>query len=60
MTGNIPSSSKGNIGKNNVIENVEDDIYELPDPDFSKSAAIEFDEIDNGEAGVLPSPKCFD
>ena len=28
-TSNIPSSSKGNTGKNTVLEEVKDDIYEL-------------------------------
>ena len=54
MTGNIPSSSKGKIDENNVIEDVEDDVDELPDSDFSKSAARVFYEIDNRKADVLP------
>ena len=53
MTGYIPSSSKGKTDKNTVIEDVEDDVDELPDSDFSKSAARVFDKIDNGKAGVL-------
>ena len=60
MTGNIPSSSKGKTGKQTVIEDVEDDVNELPDSDFSKAAARVFDRIDNGKAGVLPSSKFFE
>ena len=51
MTGNIPSSHKGKIGENNVIEDVE---YELPDSNFSKAAGIIFDKINNGKDGVFP------
>ena len=54
VTGNIPSSYKGNTGKNTVIEGVEDEVYELPDSDFSKASAILFDKIDHGNPGVLP------
>ena len=36
MTGNVPLSSKGNTGQKAVIEDVEDDIDELPDTDFPK------------------------
>ena len=54
MTGNIPSSSKGKTGEKTVIEDVEDDVYELPDSDFSKAAARVFDKIDNEKYGVLP------
>ena len=53
-TGNIPSLSKGNTVKKTVIEGVEDDVDELPDSDYVKVDAGVFDEIDNGEAGVLP------
>ena len=35
-TGHIPSSYKGKTGKKTVIEDVEDDIDELPDSDFSE------------------------
>ena len=38
-----------------MIEDVEDDINELPDSDFAKSAARVFDELSNGKVGVLPS-----
>ena len=55
MTGNITSFSKGKTGKKTVIENVEDDIYELPDSDLAKVAARLFDKIDNGKVRVLPS-----
>ena len=37
-----------------MIEDVEDDVDELSDSDFSKAATIVFDEIDNGKAGVIP------
>ena len=43
VTGNISSSYKGNTGKKTMVEEVEDDVYELPDSDFSKAAAIVFD-----------------
>ena len=55
VTGNITSSSKGKTGKKTVIEDVEDDVDELPDSDFAKAAARVFDEIDIEIAGVLPS-----
>ena len=57
MNGNIPLLYKVNTGKNNVIEYVEHEIYELPDSDYIKSAARVFDEIYNGKAGVLPKSK---
>ena len=40
-----------------MIEDVEDDIYELPDSDFAKTAARVFDEIGHGKASVLPFSK---
>ena len=42
-----------------MIEDVEDDVDELPDLYFSKAAARVFDKIDNGKAGVLPSSNIF-
>ena len=48
------------MGEKTLIKDVEDDIYELPDSDFSKDAAIIIDKIDNGKYGVLPSPKFVD
>ena len=60
MTGNIPSSNNGKTGKNTVIRDVEDEVYELPDSDISKSAARVFDNIYNGKDGALPSSKSFD
>ena len=60
VTGNIPSSYKGKIGKNTVIEDVEDDIDELPDSYFSKSSARVFHEIYHGKYGVLTSSKFVD
>ena len=53
MTGNIPSSYTGNTGENNAVEDVEDNVDELPNSNFSKAAARVFDEIDHGKAGVL-------
>ena len=40
-----------------MIEDVEDDIDEIPDSDFSKSAVRVFDKIDHVKAGVLPLSK---
>ena len=40
-----------------MIEDVENDVDELPDSDFSKAAARLFNRIYNGKAGVLPSSK---
>ena len=37
-----------------MIEDVEDDVDELPYSDFAKAAAIIFDKTDNGKDGVLP------
>ena len=42
------------------MEDVEDDIDELPNSDFSRATVRLFDEIDNGEAGLLPSSKFGD
>ena len=39
---------------------MEDDVDELTDSDFSKSAVIIFDKIDNVKDGVLPSSKFVD
>ena len=36
-----------------MIEDVEDDIDELPDSDYAKAAARVFDEIGHKKAGVL-------
>ena len=44
VTGRIPSSSKG---KKTVIEDVEDDIDEPPDSDFSRATLRLFYDIDN-------------
>ena len=43
-----------------MTEDVEDDIYELPDSGFVKYAAIIFDKLDNGKDGILPPPKFVD
>ena len=40
-----------------MIEDVEDDVDELLGSDFSKSAAINFDKIDNENGGVHPLSK---
>ena len=60
MTGNIPSSSKLNTGKKAVIEDVEDEVDELSDSDFSKASTRVFDKIDHGKSSVLPSSTFFD
>ena len=60
MTGNIPSLYQGKTYGNNLVEDVEDDIYELPDSDFPKAAAIVFDKTDHGKDGVIPSSIVFD
>ena len=60
VTGHTPSSSKGKTGKKTVIEDVEDDIDEPPDSDFSRSTVRLFYDIDNGKAGLLPSSKFGD
>ena len=57
MTGNIPLLSNDKTGKNTATEDVEDDVDELPDSDFSKATAILLDKIDNSKDGVLPSSK---
>ena len=54
MTGNIPSSYDVKIGKNLVIENVEDEVNELSNYDFSEIVARVFDKINNGKARVHP------
>ena len=54
MTGNITSSYKGNKSKTTMIEDVEDDIDELPDSYFFKSTGRVFGNIDNGKSSVLP------
>ena len=42
-----------------MIGDVEDDVDELTDSDFSKAVTGLFDQIDNGKDGVFPSPKSF-
>ena len=59
MTGNIPLSYEENTGKNNLMEDVEDDVDEISDSDISKASAKIFDKIDNGKDGVLPLSKVF-
>ena len=43
-----------------MIEDVEDDIDELPDSYFSRATVRLFYEIDNGKASLLPSSKFGD
>ena len=43
-----------------MIKDVEYELDEHPDSDFSKSAAIIFDNIDNEKDGVLPLSKFVD
>ena len=43
-----------------MIEDVEDDLDELPESDFSKAAMIIFDKIYHGKYGVLPLSKFID
>ena len=52
-TGNIPLSYKTKTGKKTVIEDMEDDIYELPVSDFSKFVARLSYEIYYWKAGIL-------
>ena len=52
-----PRHIQGKTGEKTVIDDLEDDVDELPDSDFSKSAAIIFDEIYHGKDGVLLSSK---
>ena len=54
VTDNIVSSSKGTTVEKTAIEDVEYKMDELPDSDFSNSAARVFDEIDNGKTDNLP------
>ena len=53
VTDNINFLYKGNTRENTVIEDVEDNVDELPDSDFSKSATRVFEEIDNGKGGFF-------
>ena len=57
MTGNILSYYKVKAVKNTVIEDMEDEVDELPDLYFPRASAILFDEIYHGNYGVLPSSK---
>ena len=43
-----------------MIEDVEDDIVELPDSDFSRATVRLFYEIDNRKAGLFPLSKFGD
>ena len=56
----LPRHLQIKIDENTVIEDVEDDVDDLPDSDFSKSAARVFDKIDNRKYGVLPLSKFVD
>ena len=52
---NISAWSKGKTVKNTLIEDVEDDVDEIPDSDFAKAAAIVFYKTYYGNYVVLPS-----
>ena len=43
-----------------MIEDVENDVYEISDSYFSKAAARFFDEIYHGKAGFLPFSRFFE
>ena len=60
MTGNIPLSSKGKIGKTNVIKDVKDEVDELIDSYSSKYIMRVFDLLCYGKDGVLPLSKFVD
>ena len=57
-TGTYSETFWGNTGKNTVIEDLEDDVYEVSDSDFSKATARVFDKIDHGNYGVIPLSNC--
>ena len=40
-----------------MIEDLEDDVYEVSDSDFSKATIRIFDKIDHGNYGVIPLSK---
>ena len=50
----------GKTCRNNVIEDVEYEVYELTDSDFSKADAIILDKIYDGMDFVLPLSKFVD
>ena len=60
MTGNITKSYQGKTAKNTVIEDVEYDVYELTDSDFSKATVGIFDKIDNSKALAFSLSKFVD
>ena len=41
-----------------MIEDLEDDVYEVSDLDFSKATVIVFDRTDHGNYGVIPLLNC--
>ena len=43
-----------------MTEDVEDNVDEIPDSEFSYAVAIVFHKIDNGNDGVLPLSKIVD
>ena len=57
VTDNTPLWYKSKTVEKTVIEDVEDDIYELPGSYFSKASARLFDKIYNEKADVLPLSK---
>ena len=60
MTGNIILSYRGKTSEKNFIEDMEDDVDELPDSYFSKDATRVFYRIYNGNIGVLLLSKFVD
>ena len=54
MNGNNIFPYKDKTGKKTVIEDVEDEVDEIPDSYFFKAAARVFDKLDNEKAGILP------
>ena len=53
-------NQKDKKGENTVMEDVEYDVDEITDSDFSKATARVFDKIDNGKAAVLPLSRFVD
>ena len=56
----FPRRLQGKTGEKTGIEDVEDEIDELPDSDYFKTDAIIVDKINNGKDGVLPPSKFVD
>ena len=60
MTVNIPLSYKVKAGEKTAIEDVEYESGQIPDSDFSKTAARVFDKTENVKDGALPPSKFVD